>query len=181
MVRRCTVGLMLLEMNCCCRGRGEKKKKTKHGKTNCRHEMVPPSSARRCSPQGEGATLHSGPSRSVDRLQTLPCCNEAYLVALCPAEMFYFTGKMGHLAWVRPFVFLCFFHPLPSSTKVSGAPLASGPFSWKLQLGYAVVYHTALVTSLSSPRAALRSPGAAPPFVFGRPQSACRWRSLTLM
>lgn len=53
----------------------------------------------------------------------------------------------------------CFFYPPRSSAKVSGALLASGPFSWKLQLGYAAVYHTALVTSLSSPLAALVSLG----------------------
>lgn len=50
---------------------------------------------------------------------------------------------MGHVVGVRLF----FFSTLP---KVSRALLACGPFSWKLQLGYEAMYHTVLVTRVSS-------------------------------
>lgn len=56
-------------------------------------------------------------------------------------------------------MYFCFFSTLcPLPPRSAGALSARGPFSWKLQLGYAVVYHTALVTGLSSPRAALLRP-----------------------
>lgn len=145
-------------MNCCRWGRvkrkelarTKKKKKRTDGTRQSHHHQQGAASLGR----GDDVAFRSLPL-GVGHLQTQPGSNEVFQGASCPANIL-LCRENGSTSMSRAFCFL-FFHPLPSSAKVSGAPLACGPFSRKQQLGHAVVYHTALVTSLGSLLATLPS------------------------
>lgn len=162
LVRRCTVGLMLLagtELLLQGAEREKNKRPARDAPTIISKALLPLSLR-------EGTTL-----RSLSFSERWPLCKLSLAVMRLskwlrvPSRDILFHRQNGTSSVSQAFCFVCFFffYPPRSSAKVSGALLASGPFSWKLQLGYAAVYHTALVTSLSSPLAALVSLGAAPP------------------
>lgn len=115
--RRCTVCLMLLAgTELLLQGAEKKQTKKKQKRQNklpawdaptiISKALLPASPSRR-----EWFFLHF-PSRSVSRLQTQP--HQAFHVALCPADIFYFTGKMGQLRWVRLFFFFMILPPFQS-------------------------------------------------------------------
>lgn len=79
---------------------GAEKKKTKAAKqtagTRCSHHHQ--QGAASTFPQGGDDVAFTFRLGALAALQTQPRRNETFQVASCPAEIFYFTGKMGHLA-----------------------------------------------------------------------------------
>lgn len=97
-MRRCTVGLMLLAgTELLLQGAEKKTEAAKQtASTRCSHHHQ--QGAASTFPQGGDDVAFTFLLGALAALQTQPRHNEAFQVASCPAEIFCFTGKMGHLA-----------------------------------------------------------------------------------